>query len=136
MNLKNGILSINVIENYIIEDIEITGMKNENFLEKLSENIVLKNRMSFTEDQLQKDITLIKNILKTNGFYFAKVDSSLIKNDELNSVKIKLEIEEGEKAKIKKITFIGDKKIKDKKLLEVIALRNINFGNLYLTKFT
>ena len=48
----NGILSINVIENYIIEDIEITGMKNQNFLEKLSENIVLKNRMSFTKDQL------------------------------------------------------------------------------------
>ncbi len=134
LNLKNGILSINVIENYIIEDIEITGMKNENFLEKLSENIVLKNRMSFTEDQLQKDITLIKNILKTNGFYFAKVDSSLIKNDELNSVKIKLDIEEGEKAKIKKITFIGDKKVKDKKLLEVIASEEHKFWKFISNK--
>ncbi len=134
LNFNNGILLVDVIENFIIENIEITGMKNDNFLEKLSENISLKNRMSFTEDQLQKDITLIKNILKTNGFYFAKIESSIIKNDELNSVQIKLEIDEGPKAKIKKISFIGDKKIKDKKLLEVIASEEHKFWKFISNK--
>ena len=32
--------------------------------------------MSFTENQLKRDVDLIKNILKTNGFYFASVKSS------------------------------------------------------------
>ena len=90
--------------------------------------------MSFTEGQLKKDITLIKNILKTNGYYFAKIDSSLIKNDELNSVRIKLEIDQGKKAKIKEISFIGDKKIKDKKLLEIIASEEHKFWKFISNK--
>ena len=134
MDLSDGFLSIVVNENPIIEDIEFIGMKNKEFLKKLSEDVVLKNRMSFTEDQLQKDIILIKNILKTNGFYFADIDSSLTKNNELNSVRIVLNIDKGKKARIKKISFIGDKKIKDKKLLEVIASEEHKFWKFISNK--
>ena len=134
INLTDGLLSILVIENPIIEDIELTGMKSQDFLNKISENIVLKNRMSFTEEQLQKDITLIKNILKSSGFYFADVDSSLIKNKELNSVSIKLNINKGEKARIKEISFIGNKNVKDKKLLEVIASEEHKFWKFISNK--
>ena len=87
----------------------------------------LKNRMSFSEIQLQKDINLINNVLKTNGFYFAKVVPTIIKNDELNSVLLRINIDQGKKARIKEIKFIGDKKIKDKKLLEVIASEEHKF---------
>ena len=127
ISIQNGVLKINVSENPIIEDIEITGIKNNTFIEQISEAIVLKNRMSFTENQLQKDINLIRNILKTSGFYFADVKSYLIKNDELNSVRLKLEIDQGKKARIKEIIFIGDKRVKDKKLLEVIASEEHKF---------
>ena len=57
---------------------------------------------------MEKDIDTINNILKSNGFYFAKVNSSLIKNDELNSVRLKIDIDQGKKARIKEIQFIGD----------------------------
>ena len=73
-------LKINLIENPIIELIEITGIKNKDFVKKISETINLKDRMSFSELILKKDIDIINNILKTNGFYFAKVNSSIIKN--------------------------------------------------------
>ena len=96
INLENGVLSIKVIENLIIEDIQITGIKSQQLEESLTENISLKNRMSFNENLLRKDITLIKNILKANGFYFVKIDSSITKNEELNSVKIILDIDQGE----------------------------------------
>ena len=132
--LSNGLLSIDLVENPIIENIEINGVKSKPFLEKLYENIVLKDRMSFSEDQLQKDINLIKNILKTNGFYFATVKSSFVKNPELNSVRIKLDVDRGAKARIKEIIFIGDKKIKDKKLLEVIASEEHKFWKFISTK--
>ena len=125
--MEDNFITINLSENPIIEDIEILGIKNKSVLEKLNESISLKNRMSFTEQQLVKDKNLIKNILKTNGFYFAEVKSSIIKNDELNSIRLKIEINRGEKARIKEIVFIGDKKIKDKKLLKVIASEEHKF---------
>jgi len=134
INLINGSLIIEVVENPIIEDIEFTGIKSKEFLKKISESIVLKNRMSFTEDQLQKDVNLIKNALKSNGFYFADVETSLIKNEELNSVRIKLDINQGDRARIKEIIFIGDKKIKDKKLLEVIASEEHKFWKFISNK--
>ncbi len=127
INLDNGILKIDLVENPIIENIEFTGIKNKTFIKEISEKIVLKNRMSFTKSQLQNDINLIKNILKTSGFYFAKVEPSLITNSDLNSVRLKIDINQGKKARIEEIVFIGDKKIKDKKLIEVIASEEHKF---------
>ena len=134
VNLNKGLLEINVIENPIIEDIEITGLKNKSFAEKLYENITLKSRMSFTELQLENDVTLISNIMKSNGFYFAVIESSIVRNDDLNSVQLKLDVTEGDKARIKEISFIGDKKIKDKKLLEAIASEEHKFWKLISNK--
>ncbi len=127
ISFKNGELKIDVIENPIIENIEIAGIKSKTFTEEILEFISLKNRMSFTEFQLEKDVAMIKNILKTNGFYFADVKPSIIKNNELNSIRLIIDINEGNKAKIKDIVFIGDKKIKDKKLLEVLASEEHKF---------
>ncbi len=127
ISLVDGILKINLVENPIIEDVEILGIKNKSFLEDIYERISLKDRMSYTENQLALDITLIKNILKSNGFYFAEIAPSLIENSDLNSVRLKIEINQGERARIKDIVFIGDKKIKDKKLLEVIASEEHKF---------
>jgi outer membrane protein insertion porin family len=127
IKLKDGVVKIAVTENPIIESIVFSGVKSNEFEKKIAESIVLKNRMSFTEDQLQRDIILIENILKSNGYYFSKVDVSLSKNSDLNSVKLNLNIDTGDKAKIKKISFIGDKKIKDKKLLEIIASEEHKF---------
>ena len=123
----DGIIKINLVENPIIEDIQITGIKNKTFLEEISNLMVLKNRMSFTEDQLKSDVNLIKNVLKSNGFYFAKVNTSINNNEKLNSVQLKIDIDRGKKARIKEIQFLGDKKIKDKKLLEVIASEEHKF---------
>ena len=134
LKLSDGTLLINLSENPIIENIEISGIKKKELTEMLLEKIVLKNRMSFTENQLLKDTNLIKNILKTSGYYFAKVDTSFSKDNELNSIRLKININLGEKAKIKKISFIGDKKVKDKKLLEVIASEEHKFWKFISNK--
>ena len=134
IDILNETLIINVTENPIIEDVRITGVKNKSVIKSLTENISLKNRVSFTDDLLNGDINLIKNILKTNGYYFSKIKPSIIENNELNSIEIEIEIDLGEKAKIKEITFIGDKKIKDKKLLEVIASEEHKFWKFISNK--
>ena len=134
INFEDGFLKISVIENPIIENIELTGIKNKTIIKRLNEGITLKNRMSFTENQLEKDINFIDNLLKSNGYYFADLRPSLIKNEELNSIKLKINIDLGKKAKIKNISFIGDKKIKDKKLLEVIASEEHKFWKFISNK--
>ena len=132
-------LLIDVVENPIIEELEITGVEKKNFLEFLKENIYLKERMSYNDFFLDKDINLIRNILKTNGYYFSTISSSYSKNDELNSVKLNIDIDLGNKAKIHKISFLGNKIFKDKKLLEVIASEEHKFwkiisNNVYLNQ--
>ena len=113
------------------------GLKKKNFLEFLKENIYLKERMSYNEFFLDKDINTIRNILKTNGYYFSTINTNYSKNEELNSVKLNIDIELGEKARINKVSFLGNKIFKDKKLLEVIASEEHKFwkiisNNVYL----
>ena len=139
ISLDDNILNIKVEENPIIEEIEINGLKSDKFRESLLNNIELKSRMSFSENKLNKDIIRINNILKANGLYFSKVNSNIIKNEDLNSIKIILSIDEGKKARIKNIRFIGNKIIKDKNLLEIIASEEHKFWkfisrNVYLNE--
>ena len=131
---KDNTLEIKVIENPIIEIIEISGVKKKTFKDTIYETMKLKNRMSFTEIQLKNDLNLITNLLKTNGYYFTKITTSFKKNDQLNSVTLNLDIDLGEKAKIKEIIFLGDKKFKDKKLLELIASEEHKFWKFISNK--
>ena len=139
MQFDDGKLRIYLIENPIIEELKINGIKKNSMLDFITSNLRLKNRMSYSETLLNYDIDKIYNILKTNGYYFSKINSSLVKNDQLNSIKIIIDIDLGNKAKIKEIIFLGDKKIKDKKLLEIISSEEHKFwkfisNKVYLNK--
>tara|TARA_B100000989_G_scaffold175595_1_gene131708 strand:- start:393 stop:2258 length:1866 start_codon:yes stop_codon:yes gene_type:complete len=69
--------------------------------------------------RLIKDKENISTKLKLLGYYFAEIDTSI---EELNDNKVNLiyDISLGKKSKIKKISFIGNKIFKDKKLKSVI----------------
>ncbi len=139
ISLEKNKVVIFVIENPIIEKINITGVKKKNFLEFIQDSIYLKERSSFSESNLNKDLVLINNVLKTNGYYFSKINTSYDKDEELNSISLNIDIELGEKAKIKNISFLGNKVFKDKKLLEIIASEENKFWkivskNIYLNK--
>ena len=134
LSQENDILIINLIENPIIENIKITGIKKESFKTIILDSMYLKNRMSYSEAKFKNDVVLINNILKSNGYYFAQVKTTLEKDNELNSIKLNLDIELGEKARIKNIVFIGDKKVKDKRLLELIASEEHKFWKFLSNK--
>ena len=125
--VNQNILVITLIENPIIEDIQIEGIKQNSIRELLLDRMNLKSRKAFDELTLKEDLNLILNILKTSGYYFAKISSSTEINKNLNTVRLKLIIDQGKLAKIKKINCIGDKKIKDKKLFEIIASEEHKF---------
>lgn len=101
----NDTLSIEVVENPIIEDLEIRGIKSKTFTKKLYELMDLKSRKSYKDSTFQSDLNLIRNIIKKNGYYFSEIKTFLTTNEELNSVRLVYDIILGEKAKIGEIVF-------------------------------
>ena len=127
LNFENQILFIKVKENPIIENLQITGIKKQSLVEFIKNRLQLAEMKSFDQELLSADINLIYNILKTNGYYFADITSSKSLDDELNTIDLKIDIELGEKAKIKKIVFLGEKVFKEKRLKEVIVSEEHKF---------
>ena len=114
-------LLIEVVENPIIEDLQIRGVKSKSFVKALNEKMELKNRKPFKDSTYQSDLNLIKNIIKQNGYYFSKIETSLTRDNDRNTIRLFYDIDLGKKAKISEIIFLGDKKLKDRKLRNVIA---------------
>ena len=126
VKIENNILRIDVKEYPIIQNIIYDGIKSSEMLGKIKKKVNLKSRSSFNEILLIKDIESITGTLKNLGYYFAEIDTSVeeLKNNKINLI---YNISIGKKAKIKKISFIGDKIYKDKKLKSIILSEEYKF---------
>ena len=106
--------------------------------EKLIDNIIYKERSSFNELYLKKDKKKISKILKDFGYYFSNIEI-LVEDLNDNKVNVTYKIELGDKSKIRKITFLGNKVFKDRKLKSVILSEEYKFwkfvsGKKYLNE--
>jgi outer membrane protein insertion porin family len=117
--LENNQLNIFVIENPIIQNINYNGVKAKKVREPILKNLKLKQRSSYNKIFLQKDKDQIILSLKQLGYYFSTIEV-VVEELEDNKVNINFDIDLGEKAKIEKISFIGNKIYKDRKLRRVI----------------
>ena len=126
VKFENQTLSINVIENPIIENIFYKGIKSNRILEIIKQGTLIKQRSSFNQSMIKKEKFKIENILKNLGYYRSKLDI-LVKQSTNNLVSITYDIDLGKKSKIKKITFIGNKVFKDKKLRRIITSTEYKF---------
>ena len=120
VSILNESLVIKVKENPIIDQISIEGVKNSRLKDLLLENLNFKPKYSFNSFFLQEDKVKISNTLKNLGYYFSNVDIYTEKIDGQNTINLIYKIDLGEKAKIKKIYFTGDKIYKDSKLKSLI----------------
>ena len=122
----DGILKISVKENPVVQTFQFKGIKNKRILEVLNDTTQLKEKSSFLKSIAKSDEKIITNILRSNGYYFAEVNSK-IKSNPNNTVDLIYDVILGEKALITKIKFIGDKKIKDRELRSVIVSEEAKF---------
>ena len=129
VRLEKNALLILVEENPLIENIVYNGIKSKTLKEKLTQNLKLKSRSSFSQILLKQDRDSIISSLKDTGYYFSKVEVAIL---ELGNNKIDLvfEIDLGDKAKIKKISFVGDKIYKDRKLRNLIVSEEYKFWKI------
>jgi outer membrane protein insertion porin family len=123
---ENNILKITVDENPIIQNIQYNGIKSKNLKQQILNDVNLKQRSSYSEYLLNIDKEIILQNLKKNGFYLSKVTISK-KELENNKIDLIYDIDLGDKSKIKKITFLGNKIYKDKKLRNVIISEENRF---------
>ena len=131
---ENNKLTLTVKEYPIINQIVIKGEKTEKFKKEIIKLIKSKQRGSYIKNNILKDEIKIKNIYKSLGFNFAEVNSK-IKTYTENRVDLIFEINRGEKVKISKINFIGDKKIRERRLRDVIVSEEDKFWK-FITRNT
>ena len=138
VELENGQLSIKVEENPIINSIVFKGEKAKKYTEAIKEHLKLREKTSFVSNYVKSDINIVKQFYRQLGFYFVKIDLDIEKLNK-NRVNLIYTLDKGKQAKISKIYFLGDKKIRDKKLRDVITSTEARFWkfisrNVYLNK--
>jgi len=138
VSFENNILLIDVVENPIIENIDYRGIKAKKILKLLKENTFVKPRSSYNEINLKKEKKRLQEVLKNLGYYRAKLEI-YVENKKNNLVSLVYKFDLGKKAKIKKISFVGNKLFKDKKLRRIIVSSEYKFwkfltGRKYLNE--
>ena len=133
VSLINNELIIKLSENPIIQNVIYNGIKSESLRQFITSNVKLRSRSSYVELFLKEDIDGIIENLKLRGYYFAKIEtqSELLDDNKLNLI---YNIDLGDKAKIKKISFIGNKIFKDKKLKSIILSEESKFWKFISSK--
>ncbi len=126
VKFEDNIIKINLEEAPLIKDIKISGIKAEKFKKLIRESLILKPRGSFNDFFLLEEKKIIQSKLQSAGYYFSKIEPFLEILDN-NMVSIDYRIDLGEKSKIGKISFIGDKIFKDNKLRGIIVSEEYKF---------
>ena len=139
-SFTDNTLKITVEENPIIGEINFKGVKAKKVLDIIKMDLRLKPRSSYNIFELETDRDKVINSLKNLGYYTAEVEV-FIEEKSANIIDIIYKINLGEKAKIKKIIFIGDKIYKDRKLKSLIVSEEYKFwkfisGKKYLNENT
>ena len=133
INFNNSTLEIYVDENPIVQNLIINGLKNKDLIKKVKSIISIKEKSPYLENELNKDIEKLKDLMQSVGYYFSSVDLLKKENDN-NTIDLIFEIDLGKKAFINEISFVGNKKFKKRKLLNVITSEEDRFWKFISTK--
>ena len=126
VSINESNLIITVQENALVENVNISGPKAKRIIENLEKILSVKSRSSYNEILILNDKNRILDELKLMGYFFSSVDVS-VENLDNNKVNLNYYIEMGDKAKIRKISFIGEKIYKDRKLRSIILSEESKF---------
>ena len=119
ISFNQDVLSINVVENPIVNFFYINGIKDSD-LDQVNKIITLKENSIFSSAKLKKDIEATKEFLNASGYYQASINPEVIKVDN-NQVNLIINIDKKEISKIKNIYFIGNKFFSNSQLMDVIT---------------
>ena len=126
---KNNILNITVKENAIIQNISYEGIKSNKLIEIFKKEELLKEKSPFNRNLLKNEKKRILFLSKQLGYYSSDIEIEVETLSE-NLVNINFIFDLGNKAKIKKINFLGNKIFKDSKLRRLITSSEYKFWKI------
>jgi outer membrane protein insertion porin family len=129
---EGNTLVVVVLERPSIESFEITGNKDikTEDLQKSLRNVGLATGKTFDRSVLEDVTQYLTDQYFSRGKYGVKVDTH-VEEESGNRVKIKIEIKEGKRAKIRQINLVGDTKFKQKDVVEGFELKTPNWLSWY-----
>ena len=127
IKLDNGKLQINLIEYSVINSLIILGEDSTKYKEQIRKIMLSKEKDSFIKTNISKDVELIKKLYSSAGYNLVTVDIKISELDSNDRVDLIFDIDKGGLTKISNIIFTGNKKIREKRLRDVIASEEDKF---------
>jgi outer membrane protein insertion porin family len=129
---ENGVLVVLVEERPAISSVDFTGTKEfekDNLVKALREIGVGETKI-FDKAAVDRAEQELKRQYLSHGLYGVKITTT-VTPIERNRVTIMFNVDEGEIAKIRQITFVGNKAFSDKELRQQMELRNSGWFTWY-----
>ncbi|MEJ0084450.1 MAG: outer membrane protein assembly factor BamA [Pseudomonadota bacterium] len=132
MRRDGSTLIVVVNERPTIESFELKGNKDikTEDLNKSLRNVGLSQGKTFDRSVLEDVKSFLQDQYGARGKYAAKIDAN-VEEVAGNRVKIKIEIVEGKRAKIRQINIVGNHTFKEKDILETFELKTPNLLSFY-----
>lgn len=111
------VLKYKVFEKPSIAEIAWEGISEDVKKEELQEALGVKEFEILNMAKLKEGQEKIQKYFEDKGFFLAKIDiktEDLVKNE---TVKLKINLKQNDRVKVKKITFLGNKKLSDSALI-------------------
>jgi outer membrane protein insertion porin family len=125
--LQGGVsLDYRVVEKPTVSEIIFEGNEDVK-TEDLNTQVSIKPYEILNYTKIKDAVAKLEKYYEEKGFYLVKIESVIeeIKADE--TVKIKFVINEGDKVKVKKITIVGNNKLKDSYLKPKLLIQEAGF---------
>jgi outer membrane protein insertion porin family len=129
---EGNTLVVVVLERPSIESFEITGNKDikTEDLQKSLRNVGLATGKTFDRSVLEDVTQYLTDQYYSRGKYAVRVNTH-VEEETGNRVKIKIEIKEGKRAKIRQINLVGNHAYKQKDVLDTFELKTPNWKSWY-----
>jgi outer membrane protein insertion porin family len=112
----NVFLELNILERPTLSEITLNGVKQKK-LDEIVKDTDLKKGKKITESLIANSKNYIENNFRKKGYLNAKVNIITVKDtSETNAQKMVVNVNKGDKVKIKNIVFEGNEKLASKKL--------------------
>ena len=125
-------LVVVVLERPSIESFEITGNKDikTEDLQKSLRNVGLATGKTFDRSVLEDVKQYLTDQYYSRGKYAVKIDAT-VEEQSGNRVKVKIDVKEGKRARIRQINLVGNKSYSEKEVLETFELKTPGWLSWY-----
>lgn len=120
------VLEYHMVEKPTIAEITFEGNEDQKS-DDLEEQLTVKQYEILNYDKIKESVLKLEKFYEEKGFYLVKIEPVVteVKKDE--TVSLKFVITENDKVKVKKITFIGNKSLKENFLKDRLLTQEAGF---------